>query len=146
MEFADQWLWLIFVAIGLFFVILELVIGIETGLDLVFIGSVLVIGGLVTCPFDSWLLTATVTIVICIAYIVVGLLAWLMVIPLSWLLKKDPHEIGALPDGIISPLKDAKFEEIGIQPTHFSLIQVLKTRNIWYICIISIHSYSIWPV
>ena len=49
MEFADPCLSLIFIAIGLSFVILELVTGIETGFDLAFLGSVLMVVGLV--PF-----------------------------------------------------------------------------------------------
>jgi membrane protein implicated in regulation of membrane protease activity len=57
MEFSDLWLWLIFVIIGLF---------------LVFIGSAFIIGGLVTWPFESWVLTLVVTSIICIAYVVLG--------------------------------------------------------------------------
>jgi membrane protein implicated in regulation of membrane protease activity len=72
MEFSDLWLWLIFVIIGLFLVLLELIIGVETGLDLVFIGSAFIIGGLVTWPFESWVLTLVVTSIICIAYVVLG--------------------------------------------------------------------------
>ena len=72
MEFADQWLWLIFVGVGLFLVLLELIIGVETGLDLVFIGSAFILGGLVTWPFSSWLATVIVTSVICAAYVAIG--------------------------------------------------------------------------
>ena len=71
-EFTDLWLWLIFVGVGLFLVILELIIGVETGLDLVFIGSAFILGGLISWPFQSWVLTVVVTSVICIAYVVVG--------------------------------------------------------------------------
>ena len=72
MEFSDLWLWLIFVAVGLFFVLLELILGVETGLDLVFIGSIFIIGGLVTWPFSSWVLTVIVTSIVCVAYVVLG--------------------------------------------------------------------------
>ena len=34
------------------------------------------------------------------AYMVIGLLVWIVVIPISWLLKRDPRDIGALPDGM----------------------------------------------
>ena len=54
MGFPDSWLWLVFVIAGVVLVLLELVIGVETGLDLVFIGSAFVIGGLVSWPFHSW--------------------------------------------------------------------------------------------
>ncbi len=72
MGFPDSWLWLVFVIAGVVFVLLELVIGVETGLDLVFIGSAFVIGGLVSWPFHSWWLALTVTGVICIAYVALG--------------------------------------------------------------------------
>ena len=71
-EFADLWLWLIFVGVGLFLVLLELIIGVATELDLVFIGSACILGGLVTWPFHSWALTVIVTSVICVAYIAIG--------------------------------------------------------------------------
>ncbi len=67
-----MWLWLIFVIAGLFFVLLELIIGVETGLDLVFIGSAFIIGGLATWPSHSWVLTVIVTGVICVAYVALG--------------------------------------------------------------------------
>ncbi len=70
--FPDSWLWLIFVIAGLFFVLLELIVGVETGLDLVFIGSAFIIGGLVTWPFKSWVLTVIVTSIICVAYVALG--------------------------------------------------------------------------
>jgi len=72
MEFPDLWLWLVFVIAGLILVLLELIVGVETGLDLVFIGSAFIIGGLATWPFQSWWLTLFVTIAICIAYVVLG--------------------------------------------------------------------------
>ncbi len=67
-----MWLWLIFVIAGLFFVLLELIVGVETGLDLVFIGSVFIIGGLATWPSHSWVLTVIVIGVICVAYVALG--------------------------------------------------------------------------
>jgi membrane protein implicated in regulation of membrane protease activity len=72
MEFSDVWLWLIFVAVGLFFVLLELILGVETGLDLVFIGSIFIIGGLVTWPFNSWVMTVIITSIVCVAYVALG--------------------------------------------------------------------------
>jgi len=72
MGFPDLWLWLVFVIVGLFLVLLELIIGVETGLDLVVIGSAFILGGLVTLPFNSWLITLIVTSVICVAYVALG--------------------------------------------------------------------------
>ena len=70
--FPDLWLWLIFVIVGLLFVLLELIIGVETGLDLVFIGSAFIIGGVATWPFHSWVWTVIITSIICVAYVVLG--------------------------------------------------------------------------
>ena len=70
--FSDSWLWLIFVVVGLLLILLELIVGVETGLDLVFIGSAFLLGGLVTLPFHSWLLTLIVTSIICVAYVALG--------------------------------------------------------------------------
>ncbi len=71
LAFTD-WLWLVFVIVGLLLVLLELIVGVETGLDLVVIGSAFILGGLVTWPFHSWLLTLIITSVICIAYVALG--------------------------------------------------------------------------
>ena len=53
-------------------ILLELIVGVGTGLDLVFLGSAFIIGGLVTWPFHSWVLTLIITLVICIAYLALG--------------------------------------------------------------------------
>ncbi len=70
--FPDAWLWLIFVVVGLLLVLLELIVGVEAGLDLVFIGSTFILGGLVTWPFSSWPATVIVTSLICVAYVAIG--------------------------------------------------------------------------
>ena len=46
--FFDAWAWLFFIGAGLLLIILELFLGIDTGLDLVFIGTAFVLGGLLT--------------------------------------------------------------------------------------------------
>jgi inner membrane protein len=68
----DSWAWLFFVGAGLVFIILELLIGINTGLDLVFIGTALVLGGLITLGFKSWVWTALISGIICILYVFLG--------------------------------------------------------------------------
>ena len=72
MEFADEWLWVIFVAAGLMLAILELLVGVDTGLDMVIIGSAFIIGGLVTLPAESWIVTVVVVSVIAAAYVLFG--------------------------------------------------------------------------
>jgi membrane protein implicated in regulation of membrane protease activity len=70
--FFDSWAYLIFLAIGLVLILLELIVGIETGLDMVFIGSAFVLGGLITITMNNWVWTAVTTGVICILYLVIG--------------------------------------------------------------------------
>lgn len=70
--FPDLWMWLIFISIGLLMILLELIVGVETGLDLVFVGSAFIIGGLVTFPAHSWVLSLIVSLVICTAYLGLG--------------------------------------------------------------------------
>ena len=70
--FFDSWVWLIFIAVGLVLIILELMVGIDTGLDLVFIGTAFVLGGLITLAIQSWVWTAIVTGIICVLYVVIG--------------------------------------------------------------------------
>jgi membrane protein implicated in regulation of membrane protease activity len=72
LNFGDAWLWLVFVGIGLVFVLLELLVGIDTGMDLVFIGTAFIIGGLVTWPAKLWVVTVIVTAVICVVYVFIG--------------------------------------------------------------------------
>ena len=86
------------------------------------------LGPLIMAPFATYLISSFDWR---IAYLVIGLIAWLIIIPLSRLLKKDPHEIGTVPYGVNSTAKDISNEIESTQPIDFSLLQVLKTRNFW---------------
>jgi membrane protein implicated in regulation of membrane protease activity len=70
--FFDSWAWLIFVGIGLGLIVLELFVGVDTGLDLVFIGTAFVLGGLITLALKSWVWTAITAGIICLLYVVIG--------------------------------------------------------------------------
>jgi OFA family oxalate/formate antiporter-like MFS transporter len=73
------------------------------------------------------------------AYLIIGLITWAVVMPLSRLLKKDPQEIGLLPDGI---RPDAAGTVSGDRPTgvpsprDLTLVEILKTRSFW--CVVGI--------
>jgi membrane protein implicated in regulation of membrane protease activity len=69
---AGSWFWAIFVVIGLLMVLLELLVGVQTGFDLVFLGSAFILGGLLTWPLHSWVLTLIVTSAICLLYVALG--------------------------------------------------------------------------
>ena len=72
MAFVNEWAWLIAIGLGIVLVILELLIGIDTGFDLVFIGSAFALGGLITIAFNSWIWTAIVSGIICVLYVIIG--------------------------------------------------------------------------
>jgi len=69
------------------------------------------------------------------AYIVIGLIAWAIIIPLSRLLKRDPSEVGALVDGKKYDSIDNQSSEGNIQPVALSFRQVLSTRNFWFLTV-----------
>jgi membrane protein implicated in regulation of membrane protease activity len=70
--FFDNWTWLIVIGAGLVLIILELFVGIDTGLDMVFIGTAFVIGGLITLAIKSWVWTALISGIICLLYVFLG--------------------------------------------------------------------------
>lgn len=72
MEFANEWLWLIFIGVGVALVTLEFLVGIETGFELVSIGTTFALGGIVAWPLDSWLVAVIVTAVLCLIYLTVA--------------------------------------------------------------------------
>ncbi len=90
------------------------------------------LGALLMAPFATYLIT---NVGWRVAYIIVGLIAWLVMIPSSRLLRKDPSEIRALPDGTKSVSSETGMEderrEGDTQLTGFSLSQASKTGSFW---------------
>ena len=72
------------------------------------------------------------------AFMVVGLIAGLIIAFSAVLLKKDPGEIGALPDGakLDNSKIGAQSEEYAGGAVSFSLKQALGTRSFWFLWII----------
>lgn len=64
--------WMIFVGAGLVMVLLELVAGVDTELDLAFVGTAFILGGLIGMPFESWVVPLLVAGVISVAYMALG--------------------------------------------------------------------------
>jgi MFS family permease len=67
------------------------------------------------------------------AYLIIGLITWAVVIPLSRLLKKEPAEIGVLPDGVKAGKSDmtGANPEAKTQESGMTLADTLKTRGFW---------------
>jgi len=102
----------------------------KRGLALGIASSGVGLGIMVMAPFATFLIS---NFDWRMAFIIIGVITWLIVFPLSRLLKKDPYEIGALPDGLDSLSKDIKNKEESIQPADFSLLQTLRTKTFWLI-------------
>jgi len=72
------------------------------------------------------------------AYIVMGILAGLLVIPASIFVRRDPAEIGALPDGVKPESTNSPegYSETGsenIPTAGLSVEQALRTRSFWLV-------------
>jgi MFS family permease len=100
----------------------------KRGLALGIAGLGLGLGPMFMAPFATYLISNYSWRV---AYIVIGLLAWLTILPLSRLLKKDPRAIGALPDGVTEPPSSTGFEDSATPQAGLVLSQVLRTRSFW---------------
>lgn len=65
------------------------------------------------------------------AYIIIGIAAWVIILPLSRLLKRDPQEIGALPDGAV--METGERGEGLPWNISLSLSQAIRTRSFWLV-------------
>jgi MFS family permease len=88
------------------------------------------LGPMVMAPFATYLITNFDWRV---AFIALGIIAWLVVIPLSRFLKKDPSEIGALTQEVKPYSDDAGAKVATLPPAGLSLFQAFRTRSFWLI-------------
>jgi len=65
------------------------------------------------------------------ALMMLGVIVWLVMIPVAQLLRKDPYEIGALPDGVMPGDLIARIKEDITSPPIISLVKVFQTKNFW---------------
>jgi len=63
---------MLFVLIGLGLVAVELIVGVQTGFDLVLLGTSLIFGGLVGNWMDSWQAGLGISLLLTIGYMIVG--------------------------------------------------------------------------
>lgn len=100
----------------------------KRGLALGVASSGVGLGPVIMAPFATYLIT---NFSWRMAYLIIGLIAWFTIIPLSFLLKKDPHEIGALPDGVKAPPETTRSEENPVPSARPSLPQVFRSKSLW---------------
>ncbi|MDP2931586.1 MAG: MFS transporter [Chloroflexota bacterium] len=101
----------------------------KRGLALGIVSSGSGMGTLVMAPFAAFLI---VNLGWRMSYVVLGLVAWLVVISAAMFLRRDPSQIGVLPDGakmVAAP--DFKVSETDSQLSGFSLSQAFRTRSFW---------------
>ena len=91
------------------------------------------LGLLIVAPFATYLITQFGWRM---TFLIYGMIAWLVVIPLSRLLKREPSEVGALPDGeeySEGYPSDTEKEGEKIQPIGLSLREAFRTRSFWMV-------------
>jgi len=89
------------------------------------------LGTVMMAPFAAYLIA---TFGWSMSFIVMGMIAWLIIIPTAMLLRKEPGEMGLLPYGAElnkSQTVESPWGGGSNQPTGFSLLYAFKTRNFW---------------
>ncbi|MFC1942271.1 MFS transporter [Chloroflexota bacterium] len=100
----------------------------KRGLALGLAGAGTGIGTMIMAPFATYVI---ITLGWRMSYLVVGLIAWIVVIPLAWLFKREPREIGGLPNVVNSNSRGIETEENGIGAATSSLMGIAKRRSFW---------------
>lgn len=70
------------------------------------------------------------------SFIILGAMAWIILIPVSQLMKREPGEIGLMPDGIIPEANPVKsLDDRAPQQDGIFLRQAYKTREFWFLAL-----------
>lgn len=74
------------------------------------------------------------------AFIILGIASWLLIASLSLLLRKDPGDIGLLPDGERpgEEITQRQIDRISHQPDSLSLLETFKTAAFWFLVLCNI--------
>lgn len=107
----------------------------KRGLALGITGSGGGLGTIVLAPFAAYLIDSFDWRT---AFAVLGLIIGLGIVPLSMLLRKDPAEIGMLPDGADVPPGRSVVMNSKDNPEagSLTLAQALRTRNFWFLWVV----------
>ncbi len=92
------------------------------------------VGQIVLVPFANFLLLSFDWRT---SFIILGLIAWIVVIPASLMLKRDPSVIGLLPDGVVPErsLDEPSGARANIIQSGLTLGEALKVREFWFLTI-----------
>jgi OFA family oxalate/formate antiporter-like MFS transporter len=97
------------------------------------------VGQIILAPFSNFLLSQFDWRQ---SFIILGLIVWVIVIPASLLMKRDPGVIGALPDGEVAELVSDKSVQTraAVIQSGLTLGQAWKVREFWFLMVIWILS------
>lgn len=62
---------------------------------------------------------------------ILGVIAWLVILPAAQLMKKDPGEIDDLPDGALPEYQTSELPQDTTPLQKISLLQIVQTKNFW---------------
>ena len=88
------------------------------------------IGGLIFSPFAGWLI---ITYGWRHAYVVFGTITLTAIIIAGLFLRRDPHDIGQLPDGALEDPPERKYHHPHSPAARFSLTEALCTSQFWMV-------------
>ena len=73
-----------------------------------------------------------------LSFIILGLMALIIVIPVSLLMKRDPSVMGLLPDGVVPErmVNEPSGAKIAVVQSGLTLSEALKVREFWFLAII----------
>ena len=93
------------------------------------------LGAIVMAPLSTYLI---VQFEWRAAFAIIGLIAFFIITSLALLLRKDPSEMGLLPNGIKSEAayKSMHQRKHSTQPSGLSLSRALRTSNFWFLCLV----------
>ncbi len=87
------------------------------------------LGMMIMPPLATWLIT---TYGWRTAYTIVGLIAMIVIISATQFVKRDPTQVGQLPDGE----NEVKAESLDLPARSLSLREAIHTRQFWVLCIV----------
>jgi len=90
------------------------------------IGAGAGLGTVIIAPVSAWMISAYNWRD---AYLIIGIIAWAVIMPTALLLKKEPSEIGAQING--EPISETRELANPTVAEEFSLRGAVKTRNFW---------------
>jgi MFS family permease len=90
------------------------------------------LGAIIIAPFASYLVSRFDWRT---AFVVLGLVSWIVMATMSLLLKKDPVDMGLLPDGAKSEphQKDMQTKGGKTGPTDYGVVQASKMSQFWFL-------------